>query len=279
VVIPTLLLLSALWFARFYGQFYPIEEWLFWRYAGYWVACVLWSAGCVSSGYALVRRLRGTPLPFVETLCLSFAAGVVLFYLAMNVLGALHGLHGAAFFALPLVMIAIGARPLWRICRHYVRHVRYRASDRKAPSLLQAAIWIFGLAVLAMIYFKMLTPDNVQFDARWKHLALAEQYAHLGFIPRFGEGWTIATNPHLASMLFTWAFLAPGAALFDQVELAVHHDCSLLHRFSSRHPSLAGSTAGLASWVASCNRRVTAVERSGTTTTLHLRVRLPGSSR
>jgi hypothetical protein len=222
VVIPTLLLVSALGFARFYAQFYPIEEWLFWRYAGYWAACVLWSAGCVSSGYALVRRLRGTPLPFVETLCLSFVAGVVLFYLAMNVLGAVHGLRSAVFFALPLVMIAFGARPLWRICRRYVRHVRYRASDRKAPSLLQAAIWIFGLAVLGMIYFKMLTPDNVQFDARWKHLALAEQYAHLGFIPRFGEGWTVATNPHLASMLFTWAFLAPGAALFDQVELAVH---------------------------------------------------------
>ncbi|MGB8224422.1 MAG: hypothetical protein WCF10_17655, partial [Polyangiales bacterium] len=110
VVIPILLLLSALCFAGFYSQFYPIRQWLFWRYAGYWVACAFWSAGCLSSGYALVRRLRGTPLPFAETLCLSFAAGVVLFYLAMNVLGALHGLHRAAFFALPLVMIAVGAR-------------------------------------------------------------------------------------------------------------------------------------------------------------------------
>ena len=222
VVIPILLLLSALGFAWFYGQFYPIEEWLFWRYAGYWVACLFWSAGCVSSGYELVRRLRGTPLPFAETLCLSFAAGVVLFYLAINVLGAAHGLHSAAFFALPLVMIALGARPLWRFCRRYVRHVRHRTSDRESPSLLHVAIWIFGLAVLAMIYFKMLTPENIQFDARWKHLALAEQYAHLGYIPRFEEGWTVATNPHLASMLFTWAFLLPGAQLFDQVELAAH---------------------------------------------------------
>jgi hypothetical protein len=222
VVIPILLLLCAMGFAGFYGQFYPIEEWLLWRYAGYWVACVLWSAGCVSSGYALVRRLRGTPLPFVETLCLSFAAGVVLFYLAMNVLGAVHGLHGAAFFALPLVMIAIGARPLWRFCRRYVRHVRHRASERKAPSVLQAAIWIFGLAVLAMIYFKILTPENAQFDARWQHLALAEQYAHVGFIPRFAEGWTIATNPHLAAIVYTWAFLIPIGALFDQVALAAH---------------------------------------------------------
>ena len=221
-VIPLLLLLSTLGFASFYDRFYPVEEWLFWRYAGYWVACLFWSTGCVSSGYALVRRLRGTPLPFAETLCLSFAAGVVLFYLAMNVLGTLHGLHVAAFFALPLAMIAIGARPLWRFCHRYVRHVRYRAADRTPPSWLQAAVLVFGLAVLAMIYFKMLAPENVQFDARWKHLALAEQYAHLGFIPRFAEGWTVATNPHMASMLFAWAFLLPGGAIFDHVELAAH---------------------------------------------------------
>lgn len=222
VVIPILLLLCAGGFAAFYSQFYPIQAWLFWRYAGYWLACSLWSAGCVSSGYALVRRLRGTPLPFAETLCLSFAAGVVLFYLAMNLLGAVHGLEGVTFFALPLVMIAIGARPSWRLCRRYIRHVRYRASGRNAPSLLQAAIWVFGLAVLAMIYFKLLTPENAQFDARWQHLALAEQYAHIGFIPRFAEGWTIATNPHLAAILYTWAFLVPTGVLFDQVALSAH---------------------------------------------------------
>ena len=223
--IPSLLLLCGLWFARFYSGFYPIEEWLFWRYAGYWAACAFWSAGCVSTGYALVSRLRGTPLPFVETLCLSFASGVVLFYLAMNVLGTVHGLNGVAFFCLPLAMIAVGVRPLWRFCSRYIRHARYvrhRAQGTSGPSLLQVTIWIFGLAVLAMIYFKMLTPENVQFDARWKHLALAEQYAHLGFIPRFGEGWTVATNPHLASMLFSWAFLVPGAELFDHVELSAH---------------------------------------------------------
>ncbi|MGB8331168.1 MAG: hypothetical protein WCE62_13680 [Polyangiales bacterium] len=222
IAIPILLLLSAVCFARFYSHFYPVQQWLFWRYAVYWVACAFWSIGCLSAGYALVRRLRGTPLPFAESLCLSFAAGVVLFYLAMNILGALHGLRGAAFFLLPLLMIATGARPLWRYCRRYVRHARFWAPKRRAPSMLSLAIWIFGLAVLAMLYFTMLTPDNVQFDARWKHLALAEQYAHLGFMPRFGEGWTVATNPHLASMLYTWAFLLPGAGLFDRVELAAH---------------------------------------------------------
>jgi hypothetical protein len=226
--LPVVLLLAAVSFARFYGKFYPIEEWLFWRYAIYWVACVFWSLGCVSTGYVIVRRLRGTSLPLLETLCLSFAAGVIVFYLAMNALGAVHGLQAPTFFALPAVMIATGAKPLWRLLRRYVRHVRYRASGRKARSVLQTLIWIFGLLVLAMIYFKMLTPENAQFDARWKHLGLAEQYAYLGFIPRFGEGWTVATNPHLASMLYTWAFLLPKALLFDQVELSAHMELTCL---------------------------------------------------
>ena len=205
-VIPALLVGATAAFVSFYSSFYPIEEWLFWRYAGYWIACSFWSAGCVSSGYALVRRLSGTALPSAERLCLSFAAGVVLFYLAMNVLGMIHGLHRVTFFALPLAMMAVGAKPLWRDCQQRFRRDRQLASRRQPVSPVHVAIWIFGLAVLAMIYFKMLTPENVQFDARWKHLALAEQYAHLGFIPRFAEGWTVATNPHLASLLFAWAF-------------------------------------------------------------------------
>jgi hypothetical protein len=228
VGLAVVLLLAALGFARFYAKFYPIEEWLFWRYAIYWLACAFWSLGCVSTGYVIVRGLRGVSPPLLETLCLSFGAGLVVFYLAVNALGAVHGLHAPTFFALPLVMFAVGARPLWGLLRRYVRHVRYRASGRKARSALQSLIWIFGLLVLAMIYFKLLTPENAQFDARWKHLALAEQYAHLGFIPRFGEGWTVATNPHLASMLYTWAFLLPKARLFDQVELAAHMEFTCL---------------------------------------------------
>jgi hypothetical protein len=254
VVIPLLLLLSALCFVGFYSQFYPIKQWLFWRYAGYWIACMFWSVGCVSSGYALVRRLRGTPLPFAETLCLSFAAGVLLFYLAMNVLGAVHGLHGALFFALPLVMIAVGARSLWHYCRRYVRHARHAVSQRRAPSLLEAAIWTFGLAVLAMIYFQVLTPDNVHFDARWQHLPLAEQYAHLGFIPRFPEGWTVASNPHLAAILYTWAFLVPTGELFDQVALSAHLELTcFLWTIASIPPAvrlLVPGSKATSSWVA-----------------------------
>jgi hypothetical protein len=252
--LPLVLLLSAAGFLVFYNRFYPVGEWLFWRYASYWAACALWSVGCLSTGHLLVRQLRGRPFPFAETLCLSFASGVVVFYLLMNVLGAFGALRWPTFFALPLLMAAAGAIPLTRLVRRYVRHIRNRSQSGPARTPLHALILAFGVLVLAMIYFKILTPENAQFDARWQHLALAEQYAHVGFIPRFGEGWTIATNPHLASILYTWAFLVPTGELFDQVALAAHLEFTcFLWAIATIPPAVRllvpGSRAS-ASWVA-----------------------------
>jgi hypothetical protein len=138
----------------------------------------------------------------------------------MNALGAVGGLRTPTFFALPALMIAAGVVPLTRLMRRYARRVRYRTGGGRTR--LQTLVVAFGFLVLAMIYFKILTPENVAFDAQWQHLPLAEQYAHLGFIPRFGEGWTVATNPHLAAILYTWAFLVPTGELFDQVALSAH---------------------------------------------------------
>lgn len=221
VIALTLVLLGgAAYFVSFYEDFYPIKHWLFWRYAAYWVCCAFWTAGCVGGGYAIVRRAVRSPLPLLETAVLSFSAGVVLFYVAMNVVGALGGFRTATFFVVPIVMFTLGAPDLWHVFRRWRRHTANKKA--RAPSAVQILVWLFGLAGLVMIYMKIFTPENVQFDARWKHLALAEQYAHIGVIPRYGEGWTVATNPHLATIVFTWAFLAPGAQLFDQVEMAAH---------------------------------------------------------
>jgi hypothetical protein len=219
VLVPLFLLAAAGWFVRFYGTFYPFEHWLFWRYLVYWVCCGFFTVACVSSGYAIVRRWRGSPLPFRETLVLSFATGVVVFYLAMNLLGMVHALRAPTFILLPAAMIAVGALPLWRLLRRRWAHTRARAI-RISP--LTVLAWGFGLVGLSLVYFSILTPENAQFDAQWKHLALAQQYAHIGHIPRFAEGWTVATNPHLATIVYTWGFMLPKARLFDQVELAAH---------------------------------------------------------
>lgn len=223
IAAPLVVAAAATFFVTFYGEHYPVAEWLFWRYAIYWVSCAVFSAACLSTGYAVLVRLRVSALPFLESLCLSFTVGVTCFYLAMNVLGHAHALRWPAFFLLPVAMIAAGARPLFRTMRRYVRHVRHRrAHHPRALDYLVMVSWLFGLLVIGMIYFQILSPENAQFDALWKHLGLAEQYAHVGHIPRYGEGWTVATNPHLASMIYTWAFLLPGMRLFDHVALAAH---------------------------------------------------------
>ena len=77
------------------------------------------------------------------------------------------------------------------------------------------------------MYFNILTPENLQFDSRWKHTALAEEYAATGGVRRFAEGWTVETNPHLATYVYLWGFLLPFGRLFDRIELAAHLEMTI----------------------------------------------------
>lgn len=222
VLLPILLAGAAYYFGSFVHDFYPIREWLFWRYAGYWLACAFWSAACVSAGHLTITRALGWPLPIVEHLSTSFAIGAFEFFLAMNVAGALQLYHPVTFFALPLLMLGAGLMPLRRYLGRAIRHVRHARRGAPPAPAWTWAVLVYGLIGAGMIYFIILTPDNIQFDSRWKHLALAEDYAAHGGIRRFPEGYTVAAYPHLATFIYTWAFLLPKGLLFDKVELAAH---------------------------------------------------------
>ncbi len=89
-------------------------------------------------------------------------------------------------------------------------------------SLLTQVFAVFGLISVAIIYFKLLTPQNATYDARWYHLPMAEQYAVTGHVFRFDEGWFNGAMPHFASYLSTWAFLSPFGELFDRITLVAH---------------------------------------------------------
>ncbi|EYF02110.1 Hypothetical protein CAP_7450 [Chondromyces apiculatus DSM 436] len=219
---PLLIAGAAVFFGTFVHRFYPIQKWLFWRYAGYWFLCAFWSAGCVSIGHLTITRVIRRELPILEQLVTSFAIGLFEFFLAMSVAGALQLYHPVLFFALPLLFLAAGFVPLRRYLSRAIRHLRH--ARQKAPPL-PLWTWVivaYGLIGAAMIYFLILTPDNIQFDSRWKHLALAEDYAVHGGTRRFPEGYTVATYPHIATFIYTWAFLLPRGLLFDKVELAAH---------------------------------------------------------
>lgn len=211
-------------FGWWVDQHYPIKEWLVWHYLLAWAGSLFWAASCTSMGHLVVRRVLRMTLPLFEHVSTSFATGAFAFYLAMNVVGHLKLFNGWMFFVLPLAFLAAGARDSYRTIRRARRHLAHRrrlTTPKPRPYYFWPAI-AFGVVSAAMVYFVILTPDNIQFDSRWKHFALAEEMNVTGGLRKFGEGWTVATYPHLASFLFAWPFMCPKVGLFDRVEMAAH---------------------------------------------------------
>lgn len=214
-----LLVAMATLFVRVVNESYPVEKWLFWHYAAYWVACAVWLAGVLGVGHLTVTRGFRLRLPLGEATVTALAVGLFEFELAMLLAGMVHGFRTPTFIGLPLAFVAGGSRALselWRSWRRLWRRPR-------APLGFTGALAIgLGIVVFAMIYFAMLSPENVQFDSRWKHMSLAEDWVAWGGLRRKDEGWLFAARPHMTSLLFTWAFLLPGALLFDKMLLCAH---------------------------------------------------------
>lgn len=201
---------------------YPIANWLAWRYAAIWIYCGVWTLGCVSLGHRVLAWVLRHPLGLLEHITIAFTVGMFGFELLMFGCAALGWLSSPLFFVAPLLAVATGAVPLWRFARRTRRHIR--AARRRAAPLPAWAMAPIGLGLLALglIYFALLTPENVQFDARWRHMALAEDYVASGGLRRFPELAQFVARPHLTSFLYAWAFLAPGTQLFDRMVLGAH---------------------------------------------------------
>ncbi|MDQ2643823.1 MAG: hypothetical protein M3020_08425 [Myxococcota bacterium] len=198
---------------------YPIPDWLFWHYAGYWVAVLVWAAGCVGTGAFLLERVFRLRLPLLEHWLLSFTLGLFAFEWLMFLVGAAGLYRKSTFFLAPILPLAVGQpalTALWLRTRKLLR----RRPPRLTP--LTGLALAFGLFGLGMVYFLVLTPENIQFDSRWKHMAIAEDWVVHGGLRRPTEGWVFSARPHMTSYLFAWAFLAPKARLFDQMLLCAH---------------------------------------------------------
>jgi len=218
-----LLLLGGIgWFGHVVDGHYPIGEWLFWRYAVYWLCCAVLSLGFLSLGNAIVTGVLGHRLPLLEQLAVSFTLGMFAFELLMFFCGLGQLYNAKLFVLLPLFAIVVGLGPLRDWVRDELGEWRERRRQRAKLPVWGYALLAFGFLVLVLIYVPVITPDNVQFDSRWKHMGLAEDFVAHGGIRRFDEGLTFATRPHFTSFLYAWAFLLPGGRLFDHVELAAH---------------------------------------------------------
>jgi len=200
------------------GRHYPVHRWLLWRYGAYVMAGIIWTLGVFSAGSFIHRRLEPAQLPTLERWTMALGCGLYLFFLAMFVAGLARILNGGFALFLPLAMVAVGAshaRARWKRARRFARAASPRTASGRSMALA------IGVG-LALVYFSILSPENPGFDTLWYHLPIAEQYAAQGAIRPFSEGWYYGAYPHLASVVYAWAFLIPGATLFDRVGLAAH---------------------------------------------------------
>ena len=201
-----------------YNAHFPVREWLVWRIAGYWLLTLYFGAGCAALGIFFVERIAPRQYRPVEGMILGFAVGVVLFGAAVLLAGLAGGL-GTPFFVLaPGAFLVAGRRALVRTVSRAVARARAR---RAGFSTLELVALVLGVTGLIAVYVPILTPHNVQHDARWYHLPIAQQFACTGHVTRFPEGWLLGAYPHLASFLYTWAFLLP-AGIVHRLELCAH---------------------------------------------------------
>lgn len=197
---------------------FPIEDWLFLRYAWYWGWSLVVAAGCLGVGDQLVRlavgRIRGLHAHYM----VAFTIGLMVFGLLVFALGLMQLLGPWMFRLLPLAMVAVGSRRLVYLFRRVLPRV-VRNATQGSLRAVYIPVWAFGFLCWLYVYVPTMAPDNIMFDSAWKHVALAESFAANGGIFRYPEGWIFAARPHFATYLYTWGFLIPGGRLFDQIEM------------------------------------------------------------
>jgi hypothetical protein len=204
-------------FAAVTNFHYPLRNWLAWRYLWVSTLALVWMASCVSAGLALLHRLRCTVAEEPDLLLpLAFPLGVLAFQLGIFVIGLGGLLNAATFVLLPVLFLLAGHRRLLAAARGLRQQL---SPPRTFPEL---GLFVLGIGGLALLYFQILSPEPFHWDARWYHLPIAQQYAVEGAIRPSPEGWWLASQPHSASLIYTWAFLLPASNLFDRLELCAH---------------------------------------------------------
>lgn len=218
---PAVVGLVGLWlFVTTVSKHDRVGGWLVWRYLSVLLQAGVFAVSALAGGDWVGRFLGLRRVAFRERLVVAFALGVLVWALLIVVLGLLHALGGVSFVLIPLLLLSVGAGRLWRDLRRAARlKRRLRAAPRGVAEVLVRAL---GVVCVLAVWVPILTPRNVLYDAWWYHLPLAEQYAAAGAVFRLDEGWFNGTMPHLASYLYTWAFLSPVNQLFDAIELSAH---------------------------------------------------------
>ncbi len=201
-----LAMLAALFYARFLNGVYPVPLWLFWQLAMLWGWVALFSLACMSAGLSVLTRvLKLADPPALEAAVLGTAVGVVVFTLAMYLGGACAWYDPRFAVALPLLMLAVGAKDGARV----LRALWSELAQPRPGGLLPIALGVAGVGCLGLLYLGLMTPDSLNYDATWSHVVVAQEYARAGRMVDFPGDYN-KNMPHLASLIFTWGFLVPG---------------------------------------------------------------------
>ncbi len=192
----------------FVDRIQPIRHW----FAGTMGIIFAWqllaNVAWVGIGLTITRRLFPASLPRHERLVISAAVGAVTFAFALYVLGALRLFNptAAVFLAVGLSLVGLPELRRWWRERPLVESPSVGEAPLRGLGLAASVFGVFGVGV---IYLGLLTPDAVNYDARWMHLTIAQDYAREGRLVSF-PGDYVKSYPHLASILHTWDFLVPG---------------------------------------------------------------------
>jgi hypothetical protein len=216
-------LAATLIYARVLDQVYAVEQWLFWPLAKLWGWVALFNAACFGFGQlVLARWLRVRELPPLEEAVFGMAVGVVAFTIAMYAGGALALYHEPFALALPLAMLAAGARDGWRAARRLLHELARPVARAPLAVLVSAA----GVLCLGVLYLQVMTPDSLNYDATWGHLTVAQDYARAGKIIAFPADYN-KNVPQLASLIHTWGWLLPGMTDPLRWMLVLHQEYAL----------------------------------------------------
>jgi len=205
-------LANTLW--PYFTDVFPLKLWLLPHVLSAWVGALVFAAASLSVGL----RLQGLLFPGPRRdghVALAFATGGFAFMLGLTLLGHLHLFEPWLFWTYPAVLFLVGLEPLVEALQRWWQASRFT---------LTLAWWewpflLLGLAALAVAVLPTLAPMNLNFDARWYHLGIAERYVAAGGIERSEEGLMMLAAPHLASVLYTWGQLRPGVSLLDHTLL------------------------------------------------------------
>jgi hypothetical protein len=204
---------AVLW--PYFWNAVPLEVSVVPRYLGMALALVVFVAATLGVGLRICEWLAPGPRRDGHT-TVALATGMLVFGLAMAAAGHLKLYSAPLFHLLPAVFLVAGAGPLLDELRRFkeglAKPVSYSAS--------QLVLILVGVFAAALCIVPTFFPENVNYDARWYHLGIAEQYAVAGGIYPSPEGNHLVASPHLATWIYTWAFLEAPAQLFDKVLLA-----------------------------------------------------------